>query len=62
MQERLLHAICPESKGVVVKAAAELVAATLWEEVPGVGWRVHDWGDHALDFRRALEQLRPTGS
>ncbi|MFD9905401.1 hypothetical protein [Streptomyces sp. NPDC059063] len=28
------------------RQAEELVAAELFEELPGVGWRIHDYHDH----------------
>lgn len=59
IEERLLHTVCPEPRAVVVRAAAELVAAELWEVIPG-GWRYHDWSDHQPS-RKDVEADRAAG-
>ena len=61
IEERLAHAICPEPRSVVLRCASELVAAGLWEVVPDVGWRFHDWTTHQptraqVESRRATER------
>jgi hypothetical protein len=45
VETETVHSICPESRTVINRAVAELVAAGLWEPQPH-GHSYHDWADH----------------
>lgn len=45
VEDRTVHSICPESRAVIDRAIAELVAAGLWEVAGPETWTYHDWVD-----------------
>jgi hypothetical protein len=59
----VLHTITPGTPVAVERLAHELVTTGLWEVVPGIGWRFHDWEDHQptraqVEARRTAEKQK----
>jgi hypothetical protein len=61
VDDRTVHAICPEPRAVICRAIDELVRVGLWQPHDDQQWAYHDWADHQptrslIENRRAADR------